>query len=43
MRIEKNILLLHQSQGEIPIKSCISLLFRAYRKDLGNRFWNSSI
>lgn len=28
--------------GEIPNRRCISLLFRAYRKDLGNLFWNSS-
>ena len=29
--------------GKIPNRRCISLLFRTYRKDLGNLFWNSSI
>ena len=29
--------------GDIPNHRCISLLFRTYRKDLGNLLWNSSI
>ncbi len=29
--------------GKIPSHRCIGLLFRTYRKDLGNLVWNSSI
>ena len=36
-------LYLQRYRGEIPNRRCISLLFRTYRKDVGNLFWNSLI
>jgi len=41
--LQKNYYLCQRYRGEIPDQKCISLLFRTYRKDLRNLFWNSSI